>query len=120
MAVTINQLCRGGFSAYGQSSYDARAGVIVISAQDTEIVNVSATFQDAVSSVNYDQDGIETSEPVISAQSITFELSNFNAGARIKYDVVLASGEMVQLNIEIAGAARRSIYSGSGDYGSYP
>ena len=120
MSVSITGRAAGGFSTYGQSSYDARANVVVIRAAAGEIVNVTASFPADVSKINYDADGIETTEPTITGATLTFELSNFSIGDRIRYDVLLVDGEMRQLNLEIAGAAVRSaIYSPGGDYGDF-
>lgn len=119
MSVSVNALSKGGFSTYGQSSYDARANVVVIKANDNEIVNLTASFPASINTINYDTDSIETTEPVISGATFTAELSNFAAGDRIRYDVMLATGEMRQLSIEISGAAVRSILSSGGDYGSF-
>lgn len=119
MSVTVNALNRGGYSTYGQSSYDARAGVVVIKANDNEIVDLTASFPATINTINYDTDSIDTTEPVISSATFTAELSNFSAGDRIRYDVLLSTGEMRQLNIEIGGSATRSIISSSGDYGSF-
>lgn len=119
MSVSINALNRGGYSTYGQSSYDARANVVVIKAEDNEIVDVTASFPETISTINYDTDGIETTEPSLSGATMTFELSNFNAGDRIRYDVLLSTGEMRHLHLEIAGASVRASIGRSGDYGAF-
>lgn len=119
MSVSVNALEKGGFSTYGQSSYDARANVVVIKANDNEIVNLTASFPEPINTINYDADGIETTEPTISSATFTAELSNFAAGDRIRYDVMLSTGEMRQLSIEIAGAAVRAVIGRSGDYGTF-
>lgn len=119
MSVSVQALAAGGFSTYGQSSYDARANVVAVKANDTEIVPITVSFPSAINTVNYDTDGIETTEPSISSATFTATLSNFNAGDRIRYDVLLSTGEMRQVNIEIAGAATRSVLSRSGDYGTF-
>ena len=119
MTVSVQALERGGFSTYGQSSYDARAGVVVIKANDNEIVNLTASFPSNINTINFDEDGITSSEPSISSATFTAELSNFQAGDRIRYDVVLSTGEMKQLSIEIAGASTRAVLGRSGDYGQF-
>lgn len=119
MSVSVQALERGGFSTYGQSSYDARAGVVVIRANDNEIVDLTASFPENINTVNYDTDGIETTEPSISSATFTAELSNFAAGDRIRFDVVLSTGEMRQLHVEIAGASARTVLGRSGDYGTF-
>jgi hypothetical protein len=113
VSVTVNALNRGGYSTYGQSSYDARAGVVVIKANDNEIVDLTASFPATINTINYDADGIETTEPSISSATFTAELSNFQAGDRIRYDV------MRQLHLEIAGASVRAVLGRSGDYGTF-
>jgi hypothetical protein len=119
VSVTVNALNRGGYSTYGQSSYDARAGVVVIKANDNEIVDLTASFPATINTINYDADGIETTEPSISSATFTAELSNFQAGDRIRYDVMLSTGEMRQLHLEIAGASVRAVLGRSGDYGTF-
>lgn len=119
MSVSVQALARGGFSTSGSSSYDARANVVVIKAMDNEIVNLTVSFPAAISTINYDTDGIETTEPSISSASFTAQLSNFNAGDRIRYDVIMSTGEMRSLNVEIAGASVRAVIGNSGDYGTF-
>jgi hypothetical protein len=119
MSVSVQALLKGGFSTFGQSSYDSRANVIVVKAADGEIVNITVSFPDSISTINYDADGIETTEPTISSATFTAELSNFAAGDRIKYEVLLSTGEQRDVNFEIAGAAVRSIIGRSGDYGDF-
>lgn len=119
MSASINALARGGYSTHGSSHYDPRANVVVVQAADAEIVPITVSYPSAISTVNYDTDGIETTEPTISSTTFTATLSNFNAGDRIRYDVLLSTGEMLHLNIEIAGAAVRGVYSSGGDYGTF-
>lgn len=120
MTAIINAFARGGFGCYGPCSYDQRADVVVVQASNAEITNVTITFAETISSVNYDADGIETSEPAITAKTMTVELSNFHDGDRIRYDVMLSTGEMKQVSLEIAGPSSRALVSSGGDYGSYP
>lgn len=120
MSTSIVNLARGGYLTYGSSWYDPRADVVLIQAHDAEIVPITASFPTTISTVNYDVNGIETSEPSISSASFTATLSNFFAGDTIRYDVLLSTGEMRHLNIEIAGAsARTRIQSPGADYGTF-
>ena len=120
MSTSINNLARGGYSTYGSSWYDPRADVVLLQAHDAEIVPITVSYPSAISTVNYDTDGIETTEPTISSTTFTATLSNFNAGDRIRYDVLLSTGEMRHLNIEISGASTRNrIMSPGGDYGTF-
>lgn len=117
--IWVSALARGGFSCAGSSSYDARANVVMVKANDTEIVNITVSFPANISTINYDTNGVETTEPSISDATFTATLSNFNAGDTITYDVVMSDGEMREVSFEIAGASVRSTFSRSGDYGTF-
>ncbi len=120
MSTSINNLARGGYSTYGSSWYDPRADVVLLQAHDAEIVPITVSFPETISTINYDTNGIETTEPAITSASFTATLSNFHAGDTLRYDVLLSTGEMRHLNIEIAGASTRNrIMSPGGDYGTF-
>jgi len=116
---TLNIISKaaGGYSAHGRARYDSRFDVVVVHAWDNEILTLTAQFPDTISTVNYDAGGITTTEPSITSNRFTATLSSVNDGDRIRYDVLMSTGEMRQLYI--ATVSPKSIYSPSGDYGEF-
>lgn len=118
--MSINALARGGYSAHG-CWYDPRGNVIFVQAVSGETVQGTASFPSSINTidvVNYG--GVTADDPTISGSTMTFELSNFNAGSRVRYDVMLSTGEMRHLNMEVVGAPTRStITDVGGDYGTF-
>lgn len=118
MSVSINAKAAGGFSTYGQSSYDAREDRILVRASEGETVNFIATFPEEISTVDTSDGGsVTVGEPTISGASMTFTLSNFTANAWAQYAVMLASGEVRYLNIAIAPVLLTR--GSSSDYGAF-
>ena len=120
MSLSINALARGGYSTYG-CWYDPRSNVIFVQAVDGETVTASASFPSSINTVDTNTYGTVTaSDPTISGSSMTFTLSVFVAGSRVRYDVMLSTGEMKHLNIEVVGAPVTGvIYDNGGDYGAF-
>lgn len=121
MSVTVNAFSRGGLSTYGRSWYDPRLGAVIVHAEDGESVPVTAILPSAINTVDYEVNGnIETTEPSISSATMTFTLSGFNPGSRIRYDVLLTSGETVTLHFVISGVGEATRFPAPvGDYGSF-
>lgn len=102
MSVTINALGRGGFSTYGQSSYDQRAQAVIVQAEAGEVVDITATFPSAISSVTKTLYGLDATDATISGSSFTSRLSGIQAGGWLYYDVTLSSGEVRRLRVKVA------------------
>lgn len=119
MSVAINALDRGGFSTRGRSWYDPRVNAIMIHAEAGESVPVTATLPSAVNTVDYEtQGGLSTTAPVISGAAISFTLSECAPGSRVRFDVLLATGETVELHCVIGGPVA-AFPVRSGDYGTF-
>lgn len=118
-AVLAIALRRGGFNAYGRSSFDPRLDAIIVRAEPGQNVPCKATFHETINTVTYETTGVTTTEPVISSASMTFTLSNFQEGSRIRYDVLLSTGETRALHVIIQGARASAFPSQSDDYGTF-
>lgn len=116
--INVVALARGGYSAYGRASYDARNDLVVMQAWDNEIATLTAQFPEAISTVNYDSSGVTTTTPTITSNRFTATLSDLNNGDQIRFDVLLSTGEMRQLYIAMQ-SPQTNIYAPSGDYGQF-
>lgn len=113
MTAQVFALDRGGYSAHGRAWFDPRCQAVIIQAlDDTEAYPISVTFQETVSSVTEDEDGITSTTPSTSASVFTATLSDINAGGRVDYLVTLASGVKRFLRVQASDRLR------SDDYGS--
>lgn len=117
--IVINALARGGFSVFG-GWYEPRSNVVMVQAAPGESVNLSATFPTTINTVDVvTYGGVTAADPTISGDSMTFTLTNFNAAARVRYDVMLSTGEMLHLNLEVVGSRAGVIGDAGGDYGDF-
>lgn len=117
--IVINALARGGYSVFG-GWYEPRSNVVMVQAVDGESVSLSATFPETINTVDLATwGGVEAADPTISGDSMTFTLTNFNRGARVRYDVMLSTGEMQHLNLEVVGSRAGVIGDPGGDYGTF-
>ena len=113
MTAQIYALDRGGFSAYGRAWFDARNQAVTIqAADDTEAYPISVTFQEAVSPVTEDEDGITSTTPSAAGSAFTATLTAIQPGGRVDYLVTLASGEKRFLRVQASDRVRAD------DYGS--
>lgn len=116
MTVSIFALAKGGYSAQGAASYDARDNCVLVRASEGETVNFRAEFPENVVSVDTsDGGGVEISAIVISGKVATFDLSDFRADADVQLAVQLSTGEVRYLNIAIGPAL--ATRGSSSDYG---
>lgn len=120
MSMSINALARGGYSAHG-CWYDPRNDVIFVQAAAGETELGTASFPSTVNTVDVTTyGGVTASDATISGSSFTFTLTNFVEGARVRYDVMLSTGESIHLNLEVVGAPVRGVVTdGGGDYGDF-
>ena len=113
--IGIQGLAKGGYSAHG-ASYDARENRIMVRASEGETVNFRADFPENVISVDTsDGGGVEISPIVITGKAITFDLSDFRAGAEAQLAVQVSTGEVRYLNILIGQELHTR--GSSADYG---
>lgn len=114
MTAQIFALDRGGFSAYGRCWFDPRCqSAIIQAADDVEAYPISVTFQETVSSVTEDEDGITSTTPSVSGNGFTATLSAIQAGGRVDYLATLASGVKRFLRVQASDRVRAD------DYGSW-
>ena len=101
MAIYVMALDRGGYSASGGAWYDGRSlaeggRCVRLEMFEDEVIDVTVEFSDAPSETDYEEDGIDISSPVISGNTVTFQIQGLNA-----------NGSMSLLTMFSSGAARR-------------
>lgn len=101
MAIYVMALDRGGYSASGGAWYDGRSlaeggRCVRLEMFEDEVIDVTVEFSDAPSETDYEEDGIDISSPVISGNTVTFQIQGLNA-----------NGSMSLLTMFSGGAARR-------------
>ena len=92
MALSVVALERGGFSAYGGAWFDARDRVIRLEVFEDEVIDVTIQFGEAPTQFDYEEDGIDASEPVISGNTITLQFQTLSAGGTYQILAMFASG----------------------------
>lgn len=97
MAIFVQALDRGGYSAYGGCYYDPRPAAeggrcIKLDVFDDEVIDVTVTFTDTPTETDYEEDGIDISTPIISGNSITFQIQGLNANGTVSILVMFAGG----------------------------
>ncbi len=101
MAIYVMALDRGGYTASGGAWYDGRSlaeggRCVRLEMFEDEVIDVTVEFSDAPSETDYEEDGIDISSPVISGNTVTFQIQGLNA-----------NGSMSLLTMFSSGAARR-------------
>lgn len=92
MAIYVQELQRGGFSAYGGCRYDSRERRVLLDVFDNEKIDVTIEFGTAPSQFNYYEDGIDASEPVIAGNSITLQFQDLQPSGTYEIDVMFPNG----------------------------
>lgn len=90
--IYVNALERGGWSAYGGAHFDTRDRVVRLDVFEDEVLDVTITFPWAVSSVDYEEDGIDGSEPSISSAVVTLQFQELNPSGLYKLLATSATG----------------------------
>jgi hypothetical protein len=101
MAIYAMALDRGGYTASGGAYYDPRPAAeggrcIRLDVFSDEVVPVTVEFGATPTEYDYEEDGLDISAPVISGNTITFQIQGANA-----------DGSMSLLAMFADGAARR-------------
>jgi hypothetical protein len=104
MAIYIMALDRGGYSASGGAWYDggalAEGGRCVrLDMFEDEAIDVTAEFSSAPTEFDYEEDGIDISAPVISGNTITFQIQGLNANGTVSLLAMFGSGAARRLTI---------------------
>lgn len=97
MAIYVTALNRGGFSASGGCYYDPRPAAeggrcIKLDVFDDEVIDVTVEFTDAPTEYDYEEDGIDISAPVISGNTITFQIQGLNANGTVSLLAMFSGG----------------------------
>ena len=104
MAIYIMALERGGFTASGGAWYDPRPAheggrCVKLEVFEDEVIDVTVEYQFTPIEFDYEEDGIDISEPVISGNTITFQIQGLNA-----------NGSMALLVYQSSGAKKRIVF----------
>lgn len=104
MAIYIVALDRGGYSASGGAYYDPRPShdggrCVRLDIFDDEVVPVTAEFGETPTEIDYEEDGVDISAPVISGNTLSFQIQGLNANGSVALLVSFASGAARRLVI---------------------
>ena len=113
MGVYVTELARGGFSAFGGCDYNPRERRIDLEVMHNEVLDVTIEFQNTPSELNYYEDGIAGSEPVIVGNTITLQFQQFGSCGRYKIDVFFATGSVK--SVVFAAHEAQPYYCWAGD-----
>lgn len=103
MGIYVTALDRGGCSASGGGWYDPRPAAeggrcIKLEVFDDEVIGVTVEFSSAPSEYDYEEDGIDISEPVISGNTITFQIQGLNANGTLSLLAMFSDGAARRVN----------------------
>jgi len=97
MAIYVTALNRGGYAASGGCYYDPSSAseggrCIKLDVFDDEVVDVIVEFSGTPTDTDYEEDGIDISTPIISGNTITFQIQGLNANGTVSILVMFGSG----------------------------
>lgn len=92
MTLQVVALDRGGYSAYGGASFDARDRIVRLDVFEDEVIDVVIQYSEAPTNFDYEEDGIDASEPVISGTTITLQFQVLNPNGVYQLLAMFASG----------------------------
>ena len=92
MTLSVVALDRGGFSAHGGAWFDARDRIIRLDVFPDDVIDVVIQFSSAPTEFDYEEDGIDGSEPVISGNSINVQFQTLSASGTYELVAMFASG----------------------------
>ena len=95
---------RGGANASGGAWYDPRPAheggrCVKLEVFEDEVIDVTVEYQFTPTEFDYEEDGINISEPEISGNTITFQIQGLNA-----------NGSMALLAYQSSGAKKRIVF----------
>ena len=104
MAIYVMALERGGYTASGGCYYDPRPTAeggrcLKLDVFEDEVIDVTVEYQFTPTEFDYEEDGINISEPEISGNTITFQIQGLNA-----------NGSMALLAYQSSGAKKRIVF----------
>lgn len=101
MAIYVMALERGGYTASGGAYYDPRPTAeggrcIKLDVFEDEVIDVTVDYSNLSTPTptekDYEEDGIDISEPVISGNTITFQIQGLNANGSMSLLAMFATG----------------------------
>lgn len=101
MAIYVMALERGGYTASGGCYYDPRPSseggrCIRLEVFEDEVIGVTVDYSNLTeptpTEFDYEEDGVDISEPVISGNAITFQIQGLNADGSMSLLAMFASG----------------------------
>ena len=103
MTIYVTELARGGYSAHGGCYYDPRppsegGRYVKLEVFDDEVIDVVAEFLSAPTETDYEEDGIDISTPVISGNTIAFQIQGLSASGTASVLVMFTSGAAKRVN----------------------
>ena len=101
MAIYVMALERGGYTASGGCYYDPRPGseggrCIRLEVFEDEVIGVTVDYSNLTeptpTEFDYEEDGVDISEPVISGNTITFQIQGLNANGSVSILAMFGTG----------------------------
>jgi len=103
MSIYVTALMRGGYSVQGGAYYDPRSAAeggrcIKLEVFEDEVIPVTVEFNSTPSQFDYEEDGLDISEPVIVGDTITFQIQGLNANGTMSLLAMFADGAARRVN----------------------
>lgn len=101
MAIYVMALERGGYSASGGCYYDPRPSAeggrcLRLDVFEDEVIDVTVDYSNlttpTVTETDYEEDGVDISAPVISGNTITFQIQGLNADGSVSILAMFGTG----------------------------
>lgn len=121
MGVYVAAMDRGGFAARGGCYYDARDRVVRLQANDPDdALPVTVEFNQTPTEVAFEENGISSTTPSISGNSVSIVFQALNPGGRYKLITYFALGSST-LHFEASQDQARSdgAVTSDIDYGAW-
>lgn len=100
MAIYITPLERGGFAAFGGCRYDERERCVVLDVFEDEVIDGVIEFTQAPTLIDYEEDGIGIATPLISGNTVTFQVQELSASGLLSFLISFESGAQKRVNIQ--------------------
>jgi hypothetical protein len=103
MTIRVTALDRGGYSAFGGAYYDPRpviegGRVVKLDAFSDEVIDVVCEFTTAPTDFDYEEEGIDISTPVISGNTITFQIQGIASNGTLALLAMFGGGAQRRVN----------------------
>lgn len=104
MAIYITALDKGGLSVFGGCRYDERERAVLLDVFEDEVIDGVIEFTQTPTLIDYEQDGIEIATPLISGNTITFQLQELHPNGLVSFLISFESGAQKRVNIRAHAA----------------